>query len=323
LGAVPRYGTVPHKPRIDRPVFFIGMPRSGTTVTFSAFATHPDLGWFTQYTHRFPRLMALAALPRIAEAVPFSRAGVERNGETWSVVDRLQINPAESAGEEYGIWTHCCGRKMQDSFLVDVKPTAHERELLRSKVAATLRYGGKKRFATKLTGPARIGFLDAAFDDAIFVHVVRDPRAVVGSLLRVPFWRDTYRLTEPAWSGGLGEDDLREWREAGESAAALAALEWRAVLELARAEAAPLGPDRYREFRYEDFIAAPEEALDEIIGFAALPPDRAPYEYAAERVGIRDLTENWRERLTEDEVRTIEEHTRAEMGRFGYETALA
>jgi hypothetical protein len=314
---------MPIRPKIDRPVFFIGMPRSGTTVMFSAFATHPDLGWFTQYTHRFPRLMGFAALPRLAEAIPFSRAGVERNGETWSIVDRLQINPAESAGEEYGIWTHCCGPKMQDSFLVDVRPTAHERELLRSKVGATLRYGAKKRFATKLTGPPRIGFVDGVFEDAVFVHVVRDPRAVVGSLLRVPFWRDTFRLREPAWSGGLHEEDLREWRRAGESPAALAALEWSAVLERAREESQPLGPDRYREFRYEDFIAAPEEVLGEIIEFAALPPDRAPYEYAAERVGIRDLTENWRERLSADEVRTIEENARIEMGRLGYGTALA
>jgi hypothetical protein len=314
---------MPTQPQIDRPIFFIGMPRSGTTVMFSAFATHPDLGWFTQYTHRFPRLMGFAALPRLVAAVPFSRAGVERNGETWSIVDRLQINPAESAGEEYGIWTHCCGPKMQDSFLVDVEPTPRERELLRSKVAATLRYGAKERFATKLTGPPRIGFVDGAFEDALFVHVVRDPRAVVGSLLRVPFWRDTHRLREPAWSGGLREEDLRAWRETGESSAALATLQWRRVLERAREESQPLGPGRYHEFRYEDFIAAPEEVLGEIIEFAALPPDRRPYEYVAERVGVRDLTENWRERLSADEVRTIEENAGDEMVRFGYETALA
>jgi hypothetical protein len=309
--------------RIDRPVFFIGMPRSGTTVTFAAFATHPDLGWFTQYTHRFPRLTGFAALPRLIAALPFSRAGVARNGETWSIVNRLQISPAESAGDDYGIWTHCCGPKMQDSFLLGVEPTGRERELLQSKVAAALRFGGKDRFATKLTGPPRIGFLSGAFEEAIFVHVVRDPRAVVGSLLRIPFWRDTFRLREPAWSGGIRAEDLRAWREGGESPAGLAALEWRTVLERAREESERLGADRYLEVRYEDFVAAPEEMLGEIFDFAALSRDPRPYEYVAERVGVRNLTENWRERLGVDEVRTIEESAGGVMREFGYETALA
>ncbi len=248
--------------RIDRPIFFIGMPRSGTTVMYAAFATHPDLAWFSQYMHRFPRLTGLAALTRLAEALPHSRAGVMRNGESWTVVNRLQINPAESAGEEYGIWTHCCGPKMQDSFLACQRPSPRERELLRAKVAATLRYGGKPRFATKLTGPPRIGFLGDAFEDALFVHVVRDPRAVVGSLLRIPFWRDTFRLREPAWSGGLDEAELETWRRQGSSPAALAALQWQAVIDAGREEAGGLTAGRYLELRYEDFVADPARVLE-------------------------------------------------------------
>ncbi len=305
--------------RIDRPIFFIGMPRSGTTVLFAAFATHPDLAWFSQYTHRFPRFTGLALLSRLPAALPRTRAGVVRSGGSWSIVDRLQINPAESAGDEYGIWTYCCGSKMQDSFLVGQLPDARERRLLRNAVAAAQRFGGKRRFATKLTGPPRIGFLQGAFEDALFVHVVRDPRAVVSSLLRVPFWRDTFRLREPAWSGGLAAPDLRAWREAGESPAALAALEWRAVVEQARAEAAALTPGRYLELAYEDFVADPGAVLDLAFEFAALPPDGRPLEYAAGRVGVRDLTEAWRERLSEDEVKAVEAWAGPALGRYGYE----
>jgi hypothetical protein len=311
------------KQTIERPIFFIGMPRSGTTVMFSAFATHPDLAWFSQYMHRFPRLTGFAALSRLAEALPTSRAGVARNGEAWSVVNRLQINPAESAGEEYGIWTHCCGPKLQDSFLVGERPSPRERELLRAKVAAALRFGRKPRFATKLTGPPRIGFLSGAFEDAVFVHVVRDPRAVVGSLLRVPFWRDTHRLREPAWSGGLGAAELDAWRAAGEVPAGLAALEWRAVVERARLEAAALPAGHYLEVRYEDFVAGPRESLDSILEFTGLPSDRRPLEYAAEKVGVRDLSANWRERLSAEDLGAVEDAAEETMRQLGYETALA
>jgi hypothetical protein len=299
------------------------MPRSGTTVMFAAFATHPSVGWFSQYMHRFPRVTLFAALSRLSEILPVARAGVARHGETWSILNRLQISPAESTGEDYGIWTHCCGLKMQDSFLLGVEPTTEERDHLRAKVAATLRLGRKERFATKLTGPPRMGYLSGSFEDAIFIHVVRDPRAVVGSLMRVPFWRDTYRYTEPAWRGGIDEGELRAWREEGESPVALAALEWRTVLERARKESENVGNDRYLEVRYEDFIASPKEVLGRIFEFADLPPDQKPYEFVSERVGIRDLTENWRERLSQDEVRAIEVNAGGAIREFGYNSAVA
>jgi hypothetical protein len=304
--------------QIDRPIFFIGMPRSGTTVMFAAFAAHPSLAWFSQYMHRFPRLTGLAALSRLADLWPDSRAGVARYGETWSIVNRLQLSPAESAGDDYGVWTHCCGEKLENSFLTDVEPTAEERGHLRSKVSTTLRLQGKDRFAAKLTGPLRIGYLSAAFEDALFVHVIRDPRAVVGSLMRVPFWRDTYRYDSPAWSGGLEEEDLQAWREGGESPVALAATEWRTVLERGRKEAAGLAPDRYTEIRYEDFIGSPVEGLGTMFDFTQLPYAQKPYDYVAERVEVRDLTESWRMHLSSDEVGAIETAAGSAMGEFGY-----
>jgi hypothetical protein len=309
--------------RIDRPIFFIGMPRSGTTVMFAAFATHPDLAWFSQYMHRFPRLTGFAALTRLAEVLPRSRAGVMRNGENWTAFNRLQINPAESAGGEYGIWTHCCGPKMQDSFLAAERPSPRERDLLQAKVDATLRYGGKSRFATKLTGPPRIGFLGDAFEDALFVQVVRDPRAVVGSLLRIPFWRDTFRLSEPAWIGGLEEAELEAWRREGSSPAALAALEWQAVVEAGRREAAGLAVGRYLELRYEEFVAEPAEVLERTFEFSGLRPDPGPLEYACGKVGVRDLSENWRERLSAAELRAVEESAGRAMRDLGYEPVAA
>ena len=46
--------------RKNRPIFLIGMPRSGTTLLFTGLAVHPQLAWFSQYTHLFPRLTPLA-----------------------------------------------------------------------------------------------------------------------------------------------------------------------------------------------------------------------------------------------------------------------
>ena len=74
---------------------------------------------------------------------------------------------------------------------------------MRATVAGVLRYHGKARFAAKLTGPARISYVSSIFPEARFVHVVRDGRAVVQSLMKVEFWGARDRMTRPAWENGL------------------------------------------------------------------------------------------------------------------------
>ncbi len=177
---------------------------------------------------------------------------------------------------------------------------------------------GKKRFTAKLTGPARIGYLSEIFPDAEFVHVVRDSRAVVESLMRVPFWRQRDRHHTPAWEGGLRQEDLDCWHELGDSPVALAAVQWRAVVERAREEAADTAPDRYVEVRYEDFVADPHRLLDEMYGFCGLSPERTPHEFVDERLGVRDMRAGWRERLSAEDVAAIDAATGETMRALGY-----
>ena len=41
---------------VDRPIFFVGAPRSGTTVLFEIFAARDELAWPSQYLERAPGL---------------------------------------------------------------------------------------------------------------------------------------------------------------------------------------------------------------------------------------------------------------------------
>lgn len=290
------------------------MPRSGTTLTFAAFAAHPSIGFFSQYVQRFPRLPALSALSRLADVWPQARRGVSRVSESRSLVDLLRIAPSEN----YRMWEHCCGRKFAFTFLLDVEATERETRLLHSKVATTLRLQGKDRFAAKLTGPARIGYLSSVFDDAFFVHIVRDPRAVVDSLMRVDLWRDTFRYREPAWEGGLTAADIADWHAAEDSPVALAATEWRAVLERAREEAGSLDPHRYTEVRYEDFVDDPHAFLDSLFSFCELPRASEPHDFVDDRFELKDLAQGWRDRLAPEDVRMIESLTHPAMTDLGY-----
>lgn len=87
---------------------------------------------------------------------------------------------------------------------------------------------------------------------ARFIHLVRDGRDVVPSVVTMDF----------------GPDDL-----------ASAALFWKRRVLAGRADGARLGPDRYLEVRYEDLVADPEETLRGLCAFAGIEFDPAMLEY--------------------------------------------
>ena len=302
--------------QIDRPIFFIGMPRSGTTLLFATFAAHPDLGWFSQYQERFPSLPGVAAMARAADLIPRSRKGVRRHTDVRRLAQSLQIAPTEA----WSIWRQCCGEKFSFEYLEGVEATDEESDRLRRTIARTLRFQGKPRFATKITGPGRIGYLSSIFEDAIFVHVIRDGRAAAESLMRVGFWKDTFRLNLPAWRGGLDEADLAAWRERGSAPLELAALQWRTVVTGARREAARHAEGRYHEVRFEDFIQSPHVTMEGLFSDADLGPAERVNEYIDERLELRDLTAAWRERVSDPEVEALDALCGDLLADLGYET---
>ena len=135
------------------------------------------------------------------------------------------------------------------------------------------RYQGKSRFINKNTrNSRRIRYLNAIFPDALFIHVLRDPRAVVASLLAVSWWPDL-----PLW--WHENRTPNELSAAGLSPEVVAARHWTESVERLLADKDILSPDRYLEIRYERFVEDPEVTLDRITAFAQLDPsDRVLHE---------------------------------------------
>ena len=101
---------------------------------------------------------------------------------------------------------------------------------------------------------------------------MRDGRAVVESLLRVDFWRKGGGLDRPFWRGVLADDDVKEWREYGNSDAALAAIQWRRTVERTYIEGRELADGRFTELLYEDYVARPLEEMERLRLQLGLPP---------------------------------------------------
>lgn len=261
------------------------MGRSGTTLLFECLATHPDVGWLAHHANRHPGRPELYALNRLCDWSLRFRKSIERSDQRRSLLEKVRLGPAEA----YETWEAACGAKIRNSWLEGITPSPRERDDARRLVRDVLRWSAKRRFAAKFTGPPRIGFLREIFPDAIFVHIVRDGRAVARSLLRVDFWRNTHRLHEPAWKDGFPAEYEALWHASGGSPLALAALQWRYVIEVARREASLLEAGQYHELRYEDFLVDPDGRLDWLLRVSELAPSPRVHQFLRARFQLRDM----------------------------------
>jgi hypothetical protein len=169
---------------------------------------------------------------------------------------------------------------------------------------------GKPRYGDKTPGYVRhLPVLADLFPEARFVYIIRDGRDVALSLLDV------------------------EW---GPTTLEKAARRWRKYVEAGLAAGQTLGPGRYLEVRYEELVAHPEATLRRLCSFVGLSYDVAMLRYhqhAAELLSAAVYPDNhahillppiaglrdWRQQMSDDQVRIFEGTAGDILASLGYE----
>jgi sulfotransferase family protein len=283
------------------PIFVVGCGRSGTTLVQDLLSHHPDLAWISKYTDRWPMLPQLALLSRVKLLSPL------RYRQSY-------LLPAPREG--YRAWDHWDPRELtdRDRPLTEADAGPLERARIRRLAELHIRYQGAKRFLNKNTrNSRRIRYLDAIFPDALFIHVLRDPRAVVASLLKVHFWPDLPLW----WQDGMTP---RQMTSHGRPAPAVAAEHWRRSVERLLDDARTLSPSRYFELRYETLVADPVAAMEDVCGFAGLR--HSPVIAAARRTPVRSRNDKFATQLTAADLEMVAEIVQPLARRVGYDLAL-
>ncbi len=237
---------------LRRPIFIVGSGRSGTTILYHMLCGHPELSWFSNYNQRWPASFPLAALSRFYRYTALKSwrgKGLPMPSEAYAVWD--WIRPVHDSP---------CDPPLQES---DVTPA--ERARARLAVQRAMFYQRKTRFLNKNTrNTRRLRYLNELFGDALFIHVIRDPRAAIASFLHVPWWPDLR-----VWCAG--NLTPKQWAAQGGDPVLLAAELWRAEVQQALAAGAMLGEQRYLEVRYEEFMQTPDRVLARMLEFCGLP----------------------------------------------------
>jgi hypothetical protein len=272
-------------------LFALGCVRSGTTMLRAMLDSHPGLAVPPESYFVAPALHRRARYRRPSGGQPID-------------VDRLLADIA--ADPSFADW-HLPAARL-DSVRRDPAPVSVPEALGRLYEAYAVEHGKPRAADRTPSHVLEIDLLADAFPGSRFLHLVRDGRDVVPSLVTMDFGPDRF---------------------------AAATLFWRTRVLRARAAGQRLGPGRYHEIRYEDLVSHPERTLRVVCDFFALPFDAAMLDYheraAALIVGLRHTghvqgvrrpptagVRDWREALAPHEVQLFEALAGDALDTFGY-----
>jgi sulfotransferase family protein len=285
---------------VVKPIIIVGTGRCGSTVLHRLLAKHRRLMWLSGFCDRFPTRPAWNRRAVAAVSNPLLRP---------LLGSRIQ------PGECYRFWDqHAYGfsEPCRDLLRTDVTTRVKQQVRAAFEPMMTAR---RDRLLIKLTGWPRIGFLNEIFEDAKFVHLVRDGRAVASSLLHVNFWRGWYG--PQGWRAGqLSPEDQVTWEAYDRSFTALAGLEWRIQMRAIEAARRTLDPRLFCEVRYEAFCEQPLETCRQLLEFTELPMT-PEFERHVGAASIKN-SDRWRDDLTPGQQALLDDLLHDDLRRYGY-----
>lgn len=229
----------PYRELIDRPLFIVSTPRSGSTLLFDTLAQAPRLFTIGQESHW--------VIEDTADFDPAKRG--------WSS-NRLTAADAQAGAVE----------DLAGAFYRDLRD--------RDAAPAT----GPVRMLEKTPKNAlRVPFFAAAYPDSSFVYLYRDVREVLASMIEA--WASGGFRTYPQLPGWTGYPWsmllVPGWRELiGQQLPVIVARQWAITTQTLLDDLEALTADRVRAVTYQSLIDGPQAQLQRLTADLGLDWDR-------------------------------------------------
>jgi hypothetical protein len=242
-------------PTVERPLFIVAAPRSGSTLLFETLARAPQL-----YTVGGEAHWLVEQLPQLQPWAP----GVGSNRLTATHVDV----------------------EIREFIRAQLRARMRDRDGYACSAATA-------RLLEKTPKHAlRIPFFDALFPDARFIFLWRDPYENLGSIIdawndgrwttyaELPGWRRSWSLLLPPGWEALRDAPLEE----------IAAFQWQRTNEIVLDDLAKLPQERWTHLSYAQLLNDPVATIRQLCGFAGVDFDDRLAAYLARPLPLSSLT---------------------------------
>jgi hypothetical protein len=284
------------------PIIIVGAGRTGTTVFHQMLAEHPHLAWLPgRVSSTFPERLELSRLVMKGLDYPLLGELLKR-----------RIKP----GESYSFWEHHCqgfSAPYRDLLAADVTDRTKKHV---PRTMARILTEKRDRLLLKITGWPRIGFLSEVFEDARFIHVMRDGRAVANSMLNVYFWRGWKGPQNWGW-GELSPAQEYEWNEYEQSFVVLAAIQWKILMDAMEKAKSTFSSEKILEVRYEKLCSDPIGQFQKVTQFCELEWTGS-FERQIRKYQPRNTNDKFKYDLTAEQQSDLEAVLRDDLMRYGY-----
>jgi hypothetical protein len=265
--------------KVEKPVFLLGLPRSGTTMLQDICCTHPGLAYITNAIHQFQRCFCAAETLR-------TKLKLDARGQRY-LGDSVEVEGG-SPNEGLMFWARWLNWVAHDPRYTPRDPASFTQEEI-DQIHLTLRkviwcFGRPwRRFFSK--NPAIIPDLprlNRLFPDGKYVHIVRDPRNCANSMRKL-YHKEQEQLAFIRSQRRHGMFDDREFvpyprvprladylSEWGPDDVRTTANVWNDCVSMVNEWKGELRD--FLQVRFEDILANPRKELARIFEFCELPP---------------------------------------------------
>ncbi|MDH3501137.1 MAG: sulfotransferase [Nitrosopumilus sp.] len=283
---------------IKKPIFIIGVPRSGTTMLNIIMSMHPDLAWFSHEDLKF--LIPLDEQEKFCKKflkMKENNEKIPRTEGSLFVFGLNQAKPLEGTSkipiEAESFWR----RYIQ---FYESKISSDKKRDLKKILNKILLTQGKSRFLNKAPqNTVRIFAIKQIFPDAKFINIARDPRSVISSMLTRTKNEGQFNIdwaikeNKLNFQNSLKNNELIKYYAQGYKDITNYTLEF---LKQQNSE-------NFMTIIYEDFISKPEMSLKSILEFCELKVPEPISQMMPRK--IRDTTEKWKTELTQEDQQKI------------------
>jgi len=283
---------------IKKPIFIIGVPRSGTTMLNIMMCLHPELAWFSHEDLKL--LIPLDKQKKFREKflrMKENNEKIPRTEDSLFVFGLDQARPLDGTSkvpiEAESFWR----RYIQ---FYESEISSNKKRDLKNILDKILTTQNKLRFVNKAPqNTVRIFAIKQIFPDAKFINIARDPRSVISSMLTRTKNEGEFNIDWAIKEKKLNFHNSKKNNELIKYYAQGYKDITNYTLEFSKQQ----NSENFMTIIYEDFISNPEKNLKKLLDFCELKVPEPLSQIMPRK--MRDTTEKWKMELAEDDQHKI------------------